>query len=168
MQVGQDEQSKRGRPQQGSGPHFRGAVGTGTRRRPRVMIVDDDDDTRELYAWAMRAAGWLVETVPDGKTAILQAASFAPDVIVMDLHLPVLDGYEATRRLRADDATHDIPVVVCTAFAGSRGGRVESGRGHDVRRETVRRRVHARASGTHRPRPRVTHEPHVPPCGVDD
>ena len=119
MQVGQDEQSKRGRPQQGSGPHFRGAVGTGTRRRPRVMIVDDDDDTRELYAWAMRAAGWLVETVPDGKTAILQAASFAPDVIVMDLHLPVLDGYEATRRLRADDATHDIPVVVCTAFAGA-------------------------------------------------
>ncbi len=83
------------------------------------MIVDDDVDTRELYAWAMRAAGWLVETVPDGKTAIMQAASFAPDVIVMDLHMPVLDGYEATRRLRADDATRDVPVVVCTAFAGA-------------------------------------------------
>ena len=94
-------------------------VGTGTRRRPRVMIVDDDVDTRELYAWAMRAAGWLVETVPDGMTAIVQAATFAPDVIVMDLHMPVLDGYEATRRLRADDATHDVPVVVCTAFSGA-------------------------------------------------
>jgi two-component system cell cycle response regulator DivK len=69
-----------------------------------------------MYVWCMRAAGWQVEAVADGEEAILVAAIFTPDVIVMDLHLPVIDGLEATRRLKADLHTRGIPVVALTGF----------------------------------------------------
>src|SRR5258708_30085721 len=84
----------------GQGPAHRGPPGSGTRLRPRVLLVDDDEDTREMYAWCMRAAGWIVETAADGADALLLAPVFEPDVIVMDLHLPTVDGIEATRRLK--------------------------------------------------------------------
>jgi CheY-like chemotaxis protein len=89
----------------------------GAARRPRVLIVEDHEDTRGLYAWCMRAAGWHVDEVVDGAEAVAIAAAFAPDVIVMDLHLPVLDGIEAARALRRDARTEHIPIVACTAFA---------------------------------------------------
>jgi two-component system cell cycle response regulator DivK len=76
-----------------------------------VLIVDDDHDTREMYAWCMRAAGWNAEAVADGAEALFVAADFAPDVIVMDLRLPVIDGLQATRRLKEDPLTRKIPVV---------------------------------------------------------
>lgn len=80
-------------------------------------MVDDHDDTREAFAWCMRAAGWQVDEVTNGAEAFDHAAAFEPDVIVMDLHLPVLDGFEATRRLKGDARTARIPVVACTAYA---------------------------------------------------
>jgi CheY-like chemotaxis protein len=73
-----------------------------------------------MYAWAMRAGGWLVEAVVNGEEALWVAPDFEPDVIVMDLRLPVIDGLEATRRLKADTRTMHIPVVVCSGVEGSR------------------------------------------------
>jgi CheY-like chemotaxis protein len=77
------------------------------------MIVDDHDDTRATYASAMSSAGWLVEAVRDSKAALVQAASFAPDVIVMDPHLPLSEGLDATRRLRSEAPTSRVPIVIC-------------------------------------------------------
>jgi CheY-like chemotaxis protein len=84
--------------------------------RPRVLIVDDHQETREMYAWCMRAAGWVVEEAGDGELTLLLAARFRPDVIVIDLNLPVLDGLETTRRLRQDPAMGEIAVVACTGL----------------------------------------------------
>jgi CheY-like chemotaxis protein len=81
-----------------------------------VLIVEDHQDARELYAWCMAAAGWRVDTVANGAEALAFAAAYEPDVIVMDLQLPVLDGVEATRLLKADARTAHIPIVACTAF----------------------------------------------------
>jgi two-component system phosphate regulon response regulator PhoB len=98
----------------GSGPG-RG-LETGTRRRPRALIVEDHEDTREIYAWGLRASGWHVEVVSSGADALAFAADFDPDVVVMDLHLPGLGGIEATKILRRDVRTSHIPVVACTAY----------------------------------------------------
>jgi CheY-like chemotaxis protein len=83
-----------------------------------VLIVDDDQDTRELYAWCMRAAGWFVQAVENGAEALLAAPEFGPDVIVMDIRMPVLGGLDAIREIKRAEATKDIPVVACTAFDG--------------------------------------------------
>jgi two-component system cell cycle response regulator DivK len=80
-----------------------------------VLIVDDHEDTREMYAWCMRASGWQVVSVENGVEAIATAVTFEPDAIVMDLCLPVLGGLEAIRRLKGDERTMHIPVVACTA-----------------------------------------------------
>ena len=98
----------------GSGPRRR--LTSGTRRRPTVLIVEDDEDARDLYAWCMRAGGWLVEAVPSGEEALLVALVLVPDLIVMDLRLPVIDGLEATRRLKADPETQHIPIVAVSAI----------------------------------------------------
>jgi CheY-like chemotaxis protein len=82
----------------------------------RVLVVEDHADTREIYAWCLEAAGWRVDTVTNGAEAISFAAAFRPDVIVMDLHMPLLDGIRATQFLKADPRTAHIPVVGCSAF----------------------------------------------------
>lgn len=93
---------------------------TGTHPRPRVLIVDDEEDTRDMYAWCMRAAGWIVEAVANGEEALFLTPAFEPDVIVMDLRLPVIDGLQATRRLKANEATGHIPVVACSGLDWAR------------------------------------------------
>jgi CheY-like chemotaxis protein len=80
-----------------------------------VLIAEDDDAMREVFAWCMQAAGWQVEQVTNGEEALVAAARFDPDVIIMDLHMPVLDGIAATRRLKRDPRTAHIPVIACTA-----------------------------------------------------
>jgi two-component system cell cycle response regulator DivK len=87
---------------------------SGTRPRPRVLVVDDHEDTREMYVWCLRAAGWIVDAVGDGEAATIVASEFVPDVILMDLRLPVLGGIEATRRLKDDPRTRHVPIVACT------------------------------------------------------
>jgi CheY-like chemotaxis protein len=88
----------------------------GIRETPRVLIVEDQEETRDLYAWCLRAAGWMVEAVPNGAELVFLAAAFEPDVIVMDLCMPVIGGVEATRRLKASAMTRDIPVVAVSAM----------------------------------------------------
>jgi DNA-binding response OmpR family regulator len=86
-----------------------------------VLIVDDHKETREMYAWCMRAAGWVVEEAGDGEPTLSIAATFKPHVIVIDLQLPVLDGLETTRRLRRDPATDGITIVACTGMDPVKG-----------------------------------------------
>lgn len=80
-----------------------------------VLIVDDDDRNRKLAADVLGAAGFSTLDAADGARAIVLAAAHLPDVILMDLRLPDLDGVEVTRRLRDDRRTADIPVVALSA-----------------------------------------------------
>jgi two-component system, cell cycle response regulator DivK len=84
------------------------------RARPRVLIVDDYPDAREMYGEYLESAGFDVIQAANGVEALRRAADEAPDIVLMDLSLPVMDGWEATRRLKADVRTSAIPVVVLT------------------------------------------------------
>ncbi|MFI5178084.1 MAG: response regulator [Vicinamibacterales bacterium] len=82
--------------------------------RPRVLIVDDYPDAREMYSEYLELSGFEVIEAVNGMEALARAADSAPDIILMDLSLPVMDGWEATRRLKADARTASIPVVALT------------------------------------------------------
>jgi CheY-like chemotaxis protein len=85
--------------------------------RPRVLVVDDYTDAREMYSEYLQFSGFDVIEAGNGVEALERAADSAPDIILMDLSLPVMDGWEATRRLKADQATADIPIVALTGHA---------------------------------------------------
>ena len=85
--------------------------------KPRVLLVDDYPDAREMYAEYLRYSGYDVIEAVDGMDALRRANAESPDIIVMDLSLPIIDGWEATRRLKADARTSSIPVVVLTGHA---------------------------------------------------
>jgi two-component system cell cycle response regulator DivK len=85
-------------------------------RRPwRVLLVDDEVDVRELCTEYLTTAGYEVLQAENGAEAIDIAVGRQPDLIVMDVEMPVMDGLEATRRLGADARTRDIPVIVLSA-----------------------------------------------------
>lgn len=86
-------------------------------RAPLVLLVDDSEDNREVYAQYLALSGFRVEIAVDGVEAVEKAASVIPDVIVMDLAMPRLDGWEATRRIKAAPATSGIPVIALTGNA---------------------------------------------------
>jgi CheY-like chemotaxis protein len=83
----------------------------------RVLVVDDYADTRELYAVFLSMQGFEVQTAENGSDALAYAQTYAPDVILMDLSLPVLSGWDAIRTLKADPRTGDIPVIAFTGHA---------------------------------------------------
>ena len=91
----------------------------GARRGARVdrllaLVVDDDVDTREMYGMYLRTSGFRVVLATNGIEAIELSEREHPDVIVMDLTMPHLDGWEATRRLKADGRTRRIPIIACS------------------------------------------------------
>ena len=79
--------------------------------RKRVLVVDDFDDAREMYAEYLEFVGYQVEVARNGVEAVEKAQGAPPDIILMDLSLPVMDGWEATRRLKQDQRTRNIPVM---------------------------------------------------------
>jgi len=85
--------------------------GVGT---PLILIADDNVDTREMYSLYLNMVGYRVETAEDGHQAIIKARALHPDLIVMDLQMPKLDGWAAIRELQARAETATIPVVVLT------------------------------------------------------
>jgi CheY-like chemotaxis protein len=85
--------------------------------RPRVLLVDDYPDAREMYSEYLQFSGFDVAEATNGVEALERAVEAAPDIILMDLSLPLMDGWEATRRLKADSRTADIPVVALTGHA---------------------------------------------------
>jgi two-component system, cell cycle response regulator DivK len=86
-------------------------------RKALVLVVDDFADNREMYSEYLSFSGYDVIEAKNGMEAIAAAQDKLPDIIVMDLSLPVMDGWEATRRLKADERTRQIPVVALTGHA---------------------------------------------------
>ena len=86
---------------------------------PLVLVVDDFPDNRDMYMQYLEFSGLRVAEAQNGHEALEQAHTLLPDLIVMDLSLPGLDGWEATRRLKSDDRTAHIPVVALTAHDGA-------------------------------------------------
>ena len=84
--------------------------------KQKILIVEDNADGRELLALYIRRLGYEVFEAATGLEALDQAHAVHPDLILMDLALPKMPGYEATARLKADPSTRDIPVIVNAAF----------------------------------------------------
>jgi len=95
-------------------------VTTPAANAPLVLLVEDYDDAREMYAAYLRLDGFRVEEAADGAEALRAAAALAPDAIVLDLSLPVLDGFETIARLRGAPATGAIPIVALSGFPAAR------------------------------------------------
>jgi two-component system, cell cycle response regulator DivK len=85
--------------------------------RPLVLIVDDYADARALYRHYLTMEGYRVEEASDGREAIETTERVQPDIVLMDLSMPHMDGWEATRRLKANARTARIPVMALTAHA---------------------------------------------------
>jgi CheY-like chemotaxis protein len=82
-----------------------------------VLLAEDFEDARELYRDYLQFSGFDVETATNGRDAIARALELQPDLILMDASMPVLDGWQATRQLKANPATMHIPVLALTAHA---------------------------------------------------
>ena len=96
---------------------------------PMILVVDDTLDARELYAEYLRIAGLRAEVAEDGYDAVAKATALRPSVIIMDLAMPRMDGWEATRRLKQDPLTRDIPIIALTGHVieRSRERAIEAG-----------------------------------------
>ena len=84
---------------------------------PIILLVEDDEMNCDMLSRRLRRKGYKVLIARDGEEALARAQSDAPDLILMDLSLPVLDGWEATRQIRAVPETQAIPVIALTAHA---------------------------------------------------
>ena len=100
-----------------------------TEHGPLILVVDDYQDAREMYAEYLQYSGFRVAEAKNGNEAVAQARSLKPDLILMDLSLPGMDGWEATRVLKADEETSHIPIVALTghALAGASEGARKAG-----------------------------------------
>ena len=86
---------------------------------PKILLVEDQEMNRDMLSRRLIKRGYDVSIAVDGAEGLDKARSEAPDLILMDMSLPVIDGWEATRRLKAEEATRGIPVVALTAHAMS-------------------------------------------------
>jgi two-component system, cell cycle response regulator DivK len=84
---------------------------------PLILVVDDFEDGREMYASYLRFSGYRVDEAADGREALDKAFALLPDIILMDLSLPGIDGWQATRELKQDARTAKIPIVALTGHA---------------------------------------------------
>jgi CheY-like chemotaxis protein len=81
----------------------------------RILIAEDEPDIRELVAFTLRFAGHEVTTTANGEEALQQASQLMPDIIIMDVRMPKMTGYDACRAMKADNTLKDIPVVFLSA-----------------------------------------------------
>jgi two-component system cell cycle response regulator DivK len=88
-----------------------------TPKHPCVLLVDDYLDARQMYTTYLEYCGFAVVQAANGVEALREAVESKPDIILMDLSLPVMDGWEATRQLKADPRTAGIPVVALTGYS---------------------------------------------------
>ncbi len=96
---------------------------------PKILLVEDNEMNRDMLSRRLKRKGFEVSIAVDGAAALEAVESDHPELILMDLSLPIMDGWEATRRLKADPATADIPVIALTAHAmsGDREKALEAG-----------------------------------------
>jgi two-component system cell cycle response regulator DivK len=99
------------------------------RQMTKVLLIEDNEMNRDMLSRRLIRRGFQVVLAMDGQQGIDLARSERPDIILMDLGLPVIDGWEATRRVKADDATRGVPVIGLTAHAmtGDREKAIEAG-----------------------------------------
>jgi two-component system cell cycle response regulator DivK len=83
----------------------------------RILVVEDQPDNQRILRDLLTSVGYDVIEAEDGEQALVSAAAARPDLILMDVQLPLVDGYEATRRLKADPQLQKIPIIVVTSYA---------------------------------------------------
>lgn len=83
----------------------------------RALLVEDNEENRDMLSRRLARSGWDILTAVDGQSGVERAQAEQPDVVLMDMSLPVLDGWEATRRIKEGFATSHIPVIALTAHA---------------------------------------------------
>ena len=86
-------------------------------RRPLVLVIDDYEDAREMYAMYFSTRGCATTTASDGDEGVAKALACNPDIILLDLGMPRVDGWEVARRLRSDPRTRAIPIVAVSAHS---------------------------------------------------
>jgi CheY-like chemotaxis protein len=86
---------------------------------PRILLIEDNEMNRDMLSRRLARRGYEVLLAEDGAEGVMAAAREQPDLVLMDMSLPVLDGWEATRRLKATPATRPIPIIALTAHAMS-------------------------------------------------
>ena len=84
---------------------------------PKILLVEDNEMNRDMLSRRLERKGFQIIIAVDGAEGVAKAQTEAPDLILMDMSLPVLDGWEATRRLKADPVLRNIPVIALTAHA---------------------------------------------------
>jgi two-component system cell cycle response regulator DivK len=96
---------------------------------PKILVVEDNEMNRDMLTRRLRRKGFEVNEAVDGSQGVAAARSDAPDLILMDMSLPVMDGWEASRQIKADPLTRPIPLIALTAHAmpGDRDRALEAG-----------------------------------------
>ena len=94
---------------------------------PRVLIADDHEDSRDALSTLLDAYGYTVVQAANGAEALEQARATVPDLILMDMMMPQVDGFAATRELRADERFRTVPIIAITAMEGARREVLEAG-----------------------------------------
>jgi two-component system, cell cycle response regulator DivK len=95
----------------------------------RILLVEDQEDNRRILRDLLSSAGFELIEAEDGEQGLAAAAAHHPDLILMDIQMPVLDGYETTRRIKSDPTLRAIPVIAVTSYAlsGDEGKAREAG-----------------------------------------
>jgi CheY-like chemotaxis protein len=96
---------------------------------PKILLVEDNEMNRDMLSRRLQKKGYEIVMAFDGQQGVEMAISEKPDLILMDMSLPIIDGWEATRRIRAESTTNAIPVIALTAhaMAGEREKAIEAG-----------------------------------------
>ena len=95
----------------------------------RILVVEDQEDNRQILRDLLASADYTMDEAENGQEAIEAVARQRPDLILMDIQLPIMDGYEATRRIKGNPDTKNIPIIVVTSYAlsGDEGKAREAG-----------------------------------------
>jgi two-component system, cell cycle response regulator DivK len=83
----------------------------------RVLVIEDTPDNRQIIRDLLTASGYAVAEAHDGAAGVIMATELVPDLILMDIQLPIIDGYEATRQIKANSALEHIPIIAVTSYA---------------------------------------------------
>jgi two-component system cell cycle response regulator DivK len=83
----------------------------------KVLVVEDTEDNRQIIRDLLTAAGYDIVEALDGAAGVQAAKDFRPDLILMDIQLPVMDGYQATRAIKSDESLKNIPIIAVTSYA---------------------------------------------------
>ena len=94
---------------------------------PTILVIDDDMDARRMYSEYLRINGCTAFTAPDGRSGIDKTNDLCPDVVVLDLAMPRVDGWTVLKQLRESSWTENIPIVVVSAVADTRDGAFRAG-----------------------------------------